>query len=125
MDSEMIRVVIAARPYPGEQVSGDLCSIQPGTGAYRIALIDGLGHGGDAAVAARAADEALATHPDLTALDALMACHRALSGTRGAAITIASVDLERAQLTYAGVGNVEGRLWQQNREQRLMVHRGI
>lgn len=121
----MIRVAVAARPYPGESVNGDRCSIQCGAGAVRIAVIDGLGHGKDAAAAAQAADDALAAHPDLPVQDALMLCHRALTGTRGAAITIARIDPERGQLTYAGIGNVEGRLWQEDREQRLTIHRGI
>ncbi len=43
----------------------------------------------------------------------------------GAAISIAAIDPGAAALTYAGVGNVEGRVWQGDREQRLTIYRGI
>ncbi len=121
----MITVDVVGRPYPGERVSGDLCDVQRGEQTCRIAVIDGLGHGPEAATAAQAAREALAAHPDAPAIEALGLCHGALAGTRGAAISIAVIDPVAAQLTYAGVGNVEGRVWQGGREQRLTIYRGI
>jgi serine phosphatase RsbU (regulator of sigma subunit) len=121
----MIAIGTAARPYPGERVSGDLWDVRRGEQTCRIAVIDGLGHGPEAAAAAQAAREALAAHPDAPAIEALGLCHRALAGTRGAAISIAVIDPQAAQLTYAGVGNVEGRVWQGGEERRLTIHRGI
>lgn len=58
-------------------------------------------------------------------VDSLRGCHQALAGTRGAAISIISVDLQAGALTYGGVGNVEGRLCQGGKEQRLISDRGI
>lgn len=121
----MIAVGTASRPYPGEDVSGDLCDLRRGEQTCRIAVIDGLGHGPEAATAALAARDALAAHPDASAVEALGLCHRVLAGTRGAAISIAVIDSRSAQLTYAGVGNVEGRVWQEGQEQRLTIYRGI
>jgi serine phosphatase RsbU (regulator of sigma subunit) len=121
----MITIGAATRPYPGEVVSGDMWIVHRGARTYRIALIDGLGHGPEAAAAAQAACDALATHPDAPAVEALALCHRALVGTRGAAISIAVIDPSSAELTYAGVGNVEGRVRQGDREQRLTIYRGI
>ena len=121
----MIQVAVATRPYPGEAVNGDLCCVQHAAGACRVTLIDGLGHGEEAAAAAWAAEATLQEHPELPPGDALQLCHRALARTRGAAVTIARIEPARAELSYAGVGNVEGWLWQEGREQRLMIHRGI
>jgi phosphoserine phosphatase RsbX len=37
-------------------------------------------------------------------------CHRVLSGTRGAAMTLARVDFEAGQLSWTGIGNVAANL---------------
>lgn len=121
----MITIGAATRCYPGEVMNGDGWAVHCGARTCRIALIDGLGHGPEAAAAAQAACDALGAHPDALAVEALGLCHRALIGTRGAAISIAVIDPGNAELTYAGVGNVEGRVWQGDWEQRLTIYRGI
>jgi hypothetical protein len=55
----------------------------------------------------------------------LQACHAALGGTRGAAISIASIDAAGARLLFAGVGNVDGHLFQEGHQTRLVAYRGI
>jgi serine phosphatase RsbU (regulator of sigma subunit) len=94
-------------------------------GTCRIALIDGLGHGPQAAAAADAACAALAEQPALLPVDALQLCHRALAHTRGAAITVVQIDEASRRLTFTGVGNVEGRLWQSGTQKRALAYRGI
>jgi len=64
-------------------------------------------------------------HPQLSPDDAIQACHHALHGTRGAVLSIAAINLDAGELTYAGVGNVEAQLWQGGRTQRLIAYRGI
>jgi len=120
-----IAIAVAERAYPGETVSGDAWQVDEHNGVYRIAVIDGLGHGDAAAKAAMTAREVLAHHPELAAPDALQACHRALIPTRGAAMWVGQIDIEAGTLTYAGVGNVEARLWQDGRQHRLPPQRGI
>ena len=89
-----------------------------------MAVVDGLGHGPHAAAAARAALDALDRKPTLRPVKALLACHDALAGTRGAALSVAWIE-PGVQLTIAGVGNVEARLWHAGRTQRPIVQRGI
>lgn len=125
MADDPITVAGASRPYPGETANGDAWSVQWHGGACRIAVIDGLGHGPDAEVAARRAIDVLAAHPALPPSDAMQVCHHALRGTRGAVVSIAGIDLDAGQLTYAGVGNVEAQLWQSGRTERLIAYRGI
>jgi serine phosphatase RsbU (regulator of sigma subunit) len=125
----MARIEIAfagvSRPYPGETVSGDAWLVSDSAGGCRIAVIDALGHGPGAHEVARIAVGALEEHPDLDAAAALAACHRALTGTRGAAIAIASIDSERARLSYAGIGNIEAQVWQDETVERPISYRGI
>jgi negative regulator of sigma-B (phosphoserine phosphatase) len=101
---------IAERAIAGEWRSGDRAVLRTYQGGALAAAIDGLGHGGDAADAAAAAAEVLSAHPDDDPAHLIEACHRALTRTRGAVMTLAWFDLEAARLSWTGVGNVEGRL---------------
>jgi serine phosphatase RsbU (regulator of sigma subunit) len=125
MGDRPLAIAVAARPYPGETVSGDAWQVDWDGAVCRIAVIDGLGHGPEAAAAASAAVGALATKPALNPVDAVHCCHDALKGTRGAALLVASIDLSRGQLIVAGAGNVEGRLCQNGGAKQLMTDRGI
>jgi serine phosphatase RsbU (regulator of sigma subunit) len=120
-----VAVTVAARPFPGETVSGDAWQVDWHGSVCRIALVDGLGHGPGAAAAASAAIAALADEPALNPVDAVHCCHDALKGTRGAALLVVSIDVSRAQLIGAGAGNVEARLCQDGGAKHLTTDRGI
>ena len=115
----------AGRPFPGEVVSGDAWHVDWHASSCRIAVIDGLGHGPEAAAAAEAATDILAANPQLSPGPALEACHVALRGTRGAAMWVGSIDMDTGRVVYAGVGNVEAHLWQEGKQVRLIGQRGI
>jgi hypothetical protein len=66
-----------------------------------------------------------APNPGLAPVEALMACHGALVRTRGAAISIALLAADSTQLTWAGIGNVDGQGWQDSKGKRLTPDRGI
>src|SRR4051794_18488755 len=121
----MIEVAGAGRPYPGESVNGDAWQVDWSNGICRIAVIDGLGHGPDAALAAQAALDTLAAAPGLSPEQGLRVCHQALRKTRGAALSLAQINLTTGHITYAGIGNVEARICQGHNEQRLIAYRGI
>jgi serine phosphatase RsbU (regulator of sigma subunit) len=90
----------------------------------RIVVIDGLGHGESAASVARMALAALP--PDLFEPQAvLQACHHAISGTRGAAVGAAEIDLHARVIRFAGVGNIEALLWTPHGTKHLLSARGI
>jgi phosphoserine phosphatase RsbX len=96
-----------SRPRPGENVCGDrlLAVDVNGTGAL-IGVLDGLGHGAEAAEAANCGVEVL-RNARSEPLDVLVRrCHRALSGTRGAAMTLARIDFQADTLSWVGIGNV-------------------
>lgn len=120
-----ISVTAATVPFPGEMVNGDGWRVDWHGNSCRITVIDGLGHGVPAADATSAALAALAAEPMLGPADALDLCHRALHHTRGAAVGVATIDLDGQVLSFAGVGNVEARVWQTGIEKRLSSARGI
>jgi negative regulator of sigma-B (phosphoserine phosphatase) len=96
-----------ARPRPGENVCGDrLIAVDVDGTAALIGVLDGLGHGADAAEAANLGVEVLRA-ARAEPLDVLVQrCHRALSGTRGAAMTLARIDFRTDTLSWVGIGNV-------------------
>jgi phosphoserine phosphatase RsbX len=125
VDTRALNIATATRPYPGEIANGDQVQVDWHADGCRIAVIDGLGHGPDAQADAELAAATLARYPELPLDEALRACHLALRSRRGAAISMAGVDLKRRLLTFAGIGNVEARLWQPDRTERLTAFRGI
>jgi negative regulator of sigma-B (phosphoserine phosphatase) len=75
-----------------------------------VAAIDGVGHGSEAAQAARRAGDVLRESPGHDLVLLTKRCHDALRGTRGAAISLAFISAETSTMTWLGVGSVEGRV---------------
>ena len=78
--------------------------------AALFGVLDGLGHGPDAAAAAMRAVEALKDAREQRVEVLVQLCHRVLGGTRGAAMTLARVDFAAGTLSWTGVGNVTANL---------------
>jgi serine/threonine protein phosphatase PrpC len=73
-----------------------------------VAVIDGIGHGKLAEFAAVEAARTMTDAPP-ESLESLVArCHDRLRATRGAVMSLASLDPKRGLLTWLGVGNVAG-----------------
>jgi phosphoserine phosphatase RsbX len=96
-----------ARPRPGENICGDrMIAVDVDGTAALIGVLDGLGHGTEAAEAASCGVDVLRSWR-AEPLDVLVQrCHRALSGTRGAAMTLARIDFQTDTLSWIGIGNV-------------------
>jgi negative regulator of sigma-B (phosphoserine phosphatase) len=106
----------AGEPLAGEERSGDLAVWVTYEGGALVAAVDGLGHGPAAADAAAAAGDQFRLHAGEPPETLLRHCHEALRSTRGVVATVAWFDLETAELTWTGIGNVEGRLVRANRD---------
>jgi serine phosphatase RsbU (regulator of sigma subunit) len=98
-----------------ERESGDLHVVAEFPGGALAAVIDGLGHGSEAAVAAREAARVLEAHPGDPLAELIQRCHEALHGTRGAVMSLASFDSPSSSMTWAGVGNVDALLLRADR----------
>ena len=101
---------LAAAAHEGETRSGDVAVFAPTPRGGLVCVIDGLGHGPEAADAAELCASVVREHVEAEPTDLLEACHQALLETRGAVMTAVWFDLENAQLSWAGVGNVDARL---------------
>ncbi len=99
---------VAKLTFPGEGQSGDSYVVKERPGGAIIAVVDGLGHGEEASVAASLAASIIEANPGETVLSLIARCHERLRGGRGAALTIVSIDALTRTLSWAGVGNVEG-----------------
>jgi serine phosphatase RsbU (regulator of sigma subunit) len=75
-----------------------------------VAVADGLGHGQEAAEAAKLAVSTVEQHAAESIVSIINRCHQRLRGTRGAVISLAIFSAEDETVTWAGVGNVEGAL---------------
>lgn len=108
---------------PGEFVSGDAWDIRLVDGHATVIVADGLGHG---PVAAEAADEAIRGFAKAAGTPAAMLerLHPVLRSTRGAAVAIAAVDAKSGTVTYAGAGNIAGRMISGIEDRALMSQHG-
>jgi serine/threonine protein phosphatase PrpC len=88
--------------------------VKPFPGGVLVAVMDGLGHGEQAAAAARIAVSALEDHASDSVIALLRLCHEKLLATRGLVMSIASFNGLDDTMTWLGVGNVEGVLVRAN-----------
>jgi phosphoserine phosphatase RsbX len=107
---------VAARPLPGELKSGDRHAVIPLSQGSLVAVVDGLGHGYEATLAAEVAVITLGAQPHLPVDYTVKRCHEALIKTRGVAMSIASLDWRDDTMTWLSIGNVTGLLLHANEQ---------
>jgi anti-sigma regulatory factor (Ser/Thr protein kinase) len=93
---------------PGEESCGDAWAVAVARQQASLILADGLGHGLAAAEASGVAVAEFTRAPWDPPVAMLENVHLALRSTRGAAVTVAGLDLERSLVRVAGLGNVSG-----------------
>ncbi len=108
-------------PKPGEEVCGDQWGIGERRGGAVIVVADGLGHGTDARVAARAAVDAMRKYEDLAPKELMTRMHESMRHTRGAAVGVAQLDVERQVVHYCGLGNITARIFEGGTVSRHLV----
>ena len=97
---------VASKPFPGQTRSGDLHVVTTHQQGVFLAVIDGLGHGPDAAEAAELAATILAASPNEDIIVLMRRCDAALKPTRGAVMSVATVEYAENAMTWGGIGNV-------------------
>src|SRR5213593_1889036 len=107
---QLIEWGVATLALPGETQSGDRHLVKPVGSTVLVGVVDGLGHGAEAASAAQAAVAVLERHATESPLRLIERCHRALQGTRGTVMSVALFARRERSMTWLGVGNVEGLL---------------
>jgi len=107
----VIEYGVAGRPAPGETLSGDGFVVRISDECTLVAVIDGLGHGPEAAEATERATEFLSVHADEPLVSLVEECHRALRKTRGVVLAVARLAEQGKAMTWLGVGNVDARVF--------------
>lgn len=120
-----IAVGAVSVPAPGETVCGDAWSMARSDEQMSLMVADGLGHGPLAAEAAEAITALFDQNPFNSPRQHIEAAHAAISGTRGAALSVARIDFQAGKLVYAGVGNIAGSLLTDGASRGLFSHNGI
>jgi hypothetical protein len=131
-----VRIAAISRPCPGESANGDGYLVAAGTGAalerlavsspagahrsaqsavvdakgrdqVLLALVDGVGHGPEAAAVAADVLRCIERNLDLELRSLAVECHRAVLYSRGAALGLLRIDRRQGEARYLGVGNVQ------------------
>jgi phosphoserine phosphatase RsbX len=91
----------------GGEPSGDMQRVIRTPRGVLLAVVDGAGHGREAASAASAALETLEANAADGVISLIQRCHERLKGTRGAVMSLILLDTRENTITAAGVGNIE------------------
>ncbi|GAC1471395.1 MAG: anti-sigma regulatory factor [Isosphaeraceae bacterium] len=109
-------------PLAGEDACGDHWAIAEVEERTLVLVVDGLGHGPQAADAARDAVQVFRERAALLGpSEIIRAAHAALGSTRGASLAIAELSAQRHELRFAGVGNISGSILGPNAERTLSM----
>src|SRR5438034_4813270 len=106
----MIEWGVVCLPKPGETQAGDGYVVKAFPDGVLVAVMDGLGHGEEAAAATKVAVATLESHAHEPLVSLVQRCHRELKDTRGVAMSLASFNSRENVMAWIGVGNVEGLL---------------
>ena len=126
----IIEYGVATYVLPGQSESGDRHLVRNRPDHILIAAIDGLGHGDDAATAAKTAVSILENSRDDSVIALVQQCHDGLRATRGVVMSLASIDPLQGLLTWIAVGNVQGvllrrRATKRSPKEELLLRGGV
>jgi len=109
---------------PREHVCGDGWGFAREGARAAMMVVDGLGHGPDAAEAAAVAIETFADDPFLAPRELLQRTHLSLKRTRGAAVMVLQADAAGGIVRSAGAGNVMARLVSGTSDRTVLTQHG-
>jgi len=101
---------VAGKAFPGFSESGDRHVVQRAREGVLVAVVDGLGHGREAAAAALEACAILESNAGEHVISLIKRCHVGLKETRGVVASLAWFNFRDALMTWIGVGNIQGML---------------
>lgn len=130
MPNTIVEWSTAIQVREGEEICGDHYLICRVTNCVLVAVVDGVGHGPEAAKASHLAVSILEEHADEPLVSLFGLCHKALSGTRGVVMSLALFDASAGNMSWLGVGNVQGRLLRADKaslhpEEELLTYSGV
>ncbi len=102
----MLDLGTVSRTMPGECACGDAFLIDRMDHSLLVGVVDGLGHGEQAAEAAHAFTESVGQRPRASLESLMLAAHADIAGTRGAAAALLRINTPRGMIEFTGVGNI-------------------
>ena len=109
------------RPKLGQVECGDAWGALDRGNHQLLCIVDGLGHGPLAALAASRALAVLASARIAEAPgDILLRAHEELKQTRGVVMAVLAIDLAAATATFSGIGNIEAAIYRGTESRHLL-----
>lgn len=102
-----MKIGAAMRPKHGELECGDGYVVNWQDDGALIAVVDGVGHGHEAAAASRAVREYVKAHQDDSPGSLMWGLHKAMAHTRGAAVALVRMRPHGGEMTHSAIGNIE------------------
>ncbi|MCI0707479.1 MAG: SpoIIE family protein phosphatase [Ignavibacteriae bacterium] len=126
----LIELGVATKTLKGQAESGDLFVVKPVLAGCLVGVVDGLGHGEEAADAARRAVSTIEAYANESVITILRRCHDLLRSTRGVVANLAVFNGRDETVTWVGVGNVEGVLYRSDHQavppsENIIVRGGV
>jgi anti-sigma regulatory factor (Ser/Thr protein kinase)/serine/threonine protein phosphatase PrpC len=116
----------STRSKPGETANGDAFLVaHPLQNITLAGVIDGLGHGKEAAFASQMAKELVLANAELPIEQLMTKTHHALKGTRGITMGLLRIDTDAKKLFFCGIGNIEGIILTKIKKNSLVSYSGI
>ena len=113
-----------ALPYPGERHCGDAWVSVSTPERTVLLVVDGLGHGWEAAEAAQEAAAIFRKRAPSKPGEIIGFIHEALRKTRGAVAAVTEIRPHEGTLVYAGVGNISAVVLNNGKSRSLVSHNG-
>jgi serine/threonine protein phosphatase PrpC len=113
---------------PGQYCSGDQYLVTATPEGALIAVVDGLGHGEEAAAAALTAISVLEQNATMNIVSLIQYCHERLRSTRGVVMSVASFNRHDRVFSWIGIGNVHGLFMSNNgppARETLLLRAGV
>lgn len=123
-DPGPFRVAGISAPYPGERVCGDAWAFHRDPDRILVLVVDGLGHGWEAAEAAQEAVGVFKKRTHNGPGEIINYVHEALRKTRGAVAAVAEIRRDEGTIVYAGIGNISAVVLGDSGSRSLASHNG-
>jgi anti-sigma regulatory factor (Ser/Thr protein kinase) len=113
-------------PLKGQVECGDAWRVRDFGARQWICIVDGLGHGPLAAVAAKRAIQSFdSAPPGALPADIVQSAHEDLKGTRGAVMAVLALDSRAGTAVFCGVGNINAAIFHEASSEHLLSIDGI
>lgn len=122
--SGSLEIGVVCLPKDRKGACGDGWSVSQQGGRSLLLVVDGLGHGSEAALAAQEAIRVFQKNSHLTPAAIVELAHAGLRPTRGAVLGVAEVDAFHQTVKFSGVGNIAGAIFSPGKSRHFVSVNG-